>query len=253
MANQRTKYSDAQQTALISQVNRICPLCTESLFYKKKSRTYKNYEIAHIYPLNPTKEESELLAGEERLGQDVNDEENVIPLCDICHGKFDKPRTIEEYRYLVDIKKRIIARSQQEEIWRRYAIESEINQVIEAIYNDPDLDVSAEIEFSPEKVDDKLDDTIFRPTHRKIKNNVRDYYVFIKEKFTTLDQSDNDLSDIISLQIKTYYLKQKGMGLTQQVVFENIVAWLNAKTNPDTSDAAEILTSFFIQNCEVFE
>ncbi len=253
MANQRTKYSDAQQTALISQVNRICPLCTEPLFYKKKSRTYKNYEIAHIYPLNPTKEECELLAGEERLGQDVNDEENVIPLCDICHGKFDKPRTIEEYRHLVDIKKKIIAQSRQEETYRRYAIESEINQVIEAIYNDPDLDVSAEIEFSSKKVDDKLDETISRPTHRKIKNNVRDYYVFIKEKFATLDQSDNDLSDIISLQIKTYYLKQKGMGLTQQVVFENIVAWLNAKTNPDTSDASEILASFFIQNCEVFE
>lgn len=253
MTNDRQKYNDAQQTALVSQVNRVCPLCSQSLFYKKKSRTYKNYQLAHIYPLNPTPEEKELLRNEERLSEDVNDEDNIIPLCKDCHGKFDNPRTVEEYRKVFLIKKKLIEQSNQEETWKRYSIESEINQVIDAIYSDVGLDVLAEIEFSPKKVNEKLDDTISRPTHRKIKNHVRDYYVFIKEKFSVLDQSNVDLSDLISLQIKTYYTKQKAMGLSQQIIFENIVAWLNAKTNPDTNDAAEILASFFVQNCEVFE
>jgi len=252
MSNPRKKYSDAQNVALLSQVSRGCPLCTEPLFYKKLGKSYKNYKIAHIYPLNPTPEEKLLLEHEERLSDDVNDENNVIPLCEICHGKFDKPRTVEEYRMLLEIKKDLIARSGQEAIWKRYTIEEEISEIIEAIYDDPELESEAEIEFIPREVDEKLDSTISRPTKIKIKNNVREYFIFIKTKFVELDSAELDLSEIISLQIKTYYIKQKKMGLNQQAIFENIVAWIHAKTKPKTNDAAEIMTSFFIQNCEIF-
>ena len=252
MANDRIKYNDAQQTALVSQVNRVCPLCAQSCFYKKKGKTYKNYELAHIYPLNPTPEEVDLLKNEERLSEDVNDEDNIIPLCKNCHGKLDKPRTFEEYRKLFSIKKKLIAQTSQEQIWREYSLESQINDVITALYNNPDMDLTAEIDFASKKVEEKLDNTITTLTQRKIKNYVRDYYVFIRERFSDLDQQELDLSELISVQIKAYYLKQKSMGLGQQEIFDNIVAWLNAKTRPQTSDATEILTSFFIQNCEVF-
>ena len=252
MSNPRKKYSDAQNVALLSQVNRVCPLCTEPLFYKKGGKSYKNYEIAHIYPLNPTPEEKLLLEHEERLSDDVNDENNVIPLCEICHGKFDKPRTIEEYRMLLGIKKNLIERCGQEAIWKRYTIEEEISDIIEAIYDDPELESESEIEFIPREVDEKLDSTISRPTKIKIKSNVREYFIFIRKKFAELDRAELDLSEIISLQIKTYYIKQKNMGLNQQAIFENIVAWIHAKTKPKTNDAAEIMASFFIQNCEIF-
>lgn len=252
MSNERIKYTPAQQTALVTQVDRVCPLCSDSLFYKKKSRTYKNYEIAHIYPLNPKPEEEKLLRNELRLSEDVNHENNVIPLCIDCHGKFDKPRTLEEYRNLFNIKKRLIAKSSQEEMWGRYNIEAELSLVIDALYNDPDPDIEAELEFTPKAVDEKLNSTLTRPTHRKIKSQVRDYYLFIKEKFSVLDQSEAELSETISLQVKAYYLKQKRLGLDQQDIYENIVAWINAKTKPKTADASEIIASFFIQNCEVF-
>ncbi len=252
MSNPRKKYSDAQNVALLSQVNRVCPFCAEPLFYKKKGKSYKNYEIAHIFPLNPTLEEKKLLEHEERLSDDVNDENNVIPLCEICHGKFDKPRTIEEYRKLLGIKKSLIERSGQEAIWKRYTIEEEISKIIEAIYDDPEFESETEIEFIPREVDEKLNSTISRPTKIKIKSNVREYFIFIRRKFTDLDSAELDLSEIISLQIKTYYIKQKNMGLNQQAIFENIVAWIHEKTKPKTNDAAEIMASFFIQNCEIF-
>lgn len=53
MNNRIVNYSAAQQTALVTQVNRVCPLCVELLYYKKKGRSFKDYELAHIYPLNP--------------------------------------------------------------------------------------------------------------------------------------------------------------------------------------------------------
>ena len=252
MSNPRKKYSDAQNVALLSQVSRVCPICAEPLFYKKHGKSFKNYELAHIYPLNPTKEEQRLLQHEERLSDDVNDENNIIPLCEICHGQFDKPRTVEEYRTLFGLKKKLIDRSGQEAIWKRYTIEEEISQIIEAIYDDPELEHDAEIDFTPREVDEKLDSTISRPTKAKIKGNVREYYIFISKQFSELDNVSSDFSEIISLQIKTYYLKQKNMGLDQQAIFENIVSWIYAKTKPKTNDAAEIMASFFIQNCEVF-
>jgi hypothetical protein len=225
MSNPRKKYSDAQNVALLSQVSSVCPLCAEPLFYKKGGKSYKNYEIAHIYPLNPTPTEKTLLEHEERLSNHVNDENNVIPLCEICHGKFDKPRTVEEYRMLLGIKKDLIDRSGQEAIWKRYAIEDEISEIIEAIYDDPGFENNTEIEFIPRELDEKLDSTISRPTKIKIKNNVREYFIFIRAKFAELDSAEIDLSEIISLQIKTYYLKQKNMGLNQQAIFDNVVAW----------------------------
>ena len=252
MSNPRKKYSDAQNVALLSQVSRVCPLCAEPLFYKKSGKSFKNYELAHIYPLNPTKEEELLLRNEKRLSADVNDEDNIIPLCEICHGKFDKPRTVEEYRNLLSLKRRLIDRSGQEAIWKSYTIEDEISQIIEAIYDDPELENEAEIDFTPREVDEKLDSTISRPTKIKIKGNVQEYYIFIRKKFSELDSVNSDLSEIISLQIKTYYIKQKKTGIDQQAIFENIVSWIYAKTKPETNDAAEIMASFFIQNCEVF-
>jgi len=250
--NTRKTYSEAQQTALVSQVNRVCPLCTQPLFHKKKKKSFKSYELAHIYPLNPTAEEIELLKNEELLADDVNDEKNIMPLCESCHGKFDRPRTVEEYRQLSSIKKKLTAQTVQEQIWQEYNIEGEISDVITTLYNAKDIDLSSDIEFSPKTVDEKLDDTMATLTRRKIKNNVSEYFIFIRSQFSELDQKEPDLSERISLQIKTYYLKQKSLGLTQQDIFQNIVSWLNAKTRPQIPEATEILASFFVQNCEVF-
>jgi C-terminal domain 11 of the ABC-three component (ABC-3C) systems/HNH endonuclease len=253
MGNKRVTYTPAQNIFLVGQVNGICPLCAEPLFYKKRGKSYKNYEIAHIYPLNPTKEEINLLADEKRLSEDVNDEDNVIPLCDGCHTKFDKPRTVEEYRMLVGIKKRINNIHKQKNIWKQYKIEDEIAKIIDVLYTELDFDDKCEIIFKAKKVDEKLNDSMTNPTKRKIKNNVQDYYIIIRDKFASLDHEKPDLSEIISCQIKTYYLKQKIMGLNQQQIFDNIVSWIHEKTKAETLDSAEILTSFFVQNCEVFE
>jgi len=251
--SKRKEYSNAQNVALVTQVSRVCPLCDKSLFYKKGNKSYKAYEIAHIYPLSPTAEEVKLLKDEERLSINVNDENNVIPLCTSCHGELDKPRTVEEYRNLLLIKKRLISRSGQEAIWKQYHIESEIAEIVEALYKDFDDTQTGELNLDPKDILHKTNDSISKPTVRKIRNNVRDYYLLIRNKMASVDKSKMDFSTIVSNQIRTYYLKQKQMGLDQQAIFDNIVMWIHVKTKPESNDAAEILASFFVQNCEVFE
>ena len=91
-------------------------------------------------------------------------------------------------------------------------------------------------------MDEKLDSSMSRSTKIKIKGNVQEYFCFIRKKFSELDSVNPDLSEMISLQIKTYYIKQKSMGHGQQAIFENVVSWIHAKTKPKTK-WGQILTS----------
>ena len=194
--------------ALVTQVDRVCPLCGNPLFRRKRSQSYKDYEIAHIYPLNPTLEEIELLRDEFRLSEDVNFEENVIPLCIPCHKAFDKPRTVEEYRHLAAIKRRLIEKDAQQELWGTYSIEKEITLLIEKLYSDSPDDLETSIEYDPKSIEEKFDGSISIPTKLKIKAYVANYYSWVSHQFTLLDKSYPETSQIISSQIRSFYLRR---------------------------------------------
>ncbi|WP_139558307.1 ABC-three component system protein [Methylotetracoccus oryzae] len=251
MAVSRKSLSAAQCVALTLQVESVCPLCAEPLFYKKGGKTYNKYEIAHIYPLNPTPLEKDLLKNEGRLSEDVNDERNLIPLCPCCHEKFDKPRTCKEYRQLVELKRYCSQRSEQADLWKRYHLEEQLSDIIMALYSEDAAEVQS-LSYLIQEIDEKTNSTISCLTVRKIKNNVTDYYTFVRDRFATLDMSNDNLSQMISFQVKAYYLKQSQLGIEQQAIFENIVKWISIKTKSRTVEAAEILASFFVQNCEIF-
>lgn len=250
--NKRKTYTPAQEIIFLAQVDRQCPLCPKPLFYKKNGKTFKNYEIAHIYPLNPTEEEKELLKNEELLDIDVNNENNLIPLCPSCHKIYDKPRTITEYRKLVEVKKKLINKTTQQELWEDFSIEKDLSSILKELYSDLEINPQIELSFDVKKITTKLNNTIAQTTKRKIQHNVSDYYLYIRERILTIDKSNINFSDIICLQIRTFYLKQQQTISDQQTIFDNIVNWIYMKTKPKTIDAAEILAAFFIQNCEIF-
>lgn len=253
MNSKRRTYSPSEELALTTQVAGKCPLCGAPLFYIKKSKSHKAYELAHIYPLNPTQSEIDELIHETQLNADVNHPDNLFPLCLKCHCKYDKPRTSEEYRALADKKRALIRHSEQQEIQVLYQIESDIRRIIDGLYADDNTVEVIELEYDPKSLIYKFDKSIPVPTQQKIKHNVADYYQYIKIKFLEIEQEKPSASELIYSQVKTYYLKQKSLGLSQQAIFSNIVEWFYIKTEPQTIEAAEIVTSFFIQNCEVFE
>jgi hypothetical protein len=171
------------------------------------------------------------------------------------YNKFDKPRTAEEYRELSAIKLALIRRSKQQDLQAAYQLEDDIRRVVEGLYVDENvLNIYelVELEYDPKRMTDKFKDTLSLPTQQKIKHNVADYYPYIKAKFMEIEREHPGISDLIYSQVKTYYLKQNIPSLTQQEAFSNVVNWFYTKTKPQTIDAAEIVASFFIQNCEVF-
>jgi ribosomal protein S27AE len=253
MTAKRENYSESERVSLVTQVNSICPRCGINLFYKKGKRTFNRYELAHIYPLNPKQDELDLLRHEKRLHEDVNHPDNLIPLCGNCHGVFDKPRTIEEYRELFDIKQELIRNEQQASLRMSYDLEIDVSLIVLRLSESEPMDFQGELSYDPKSLVQKLQGDVSPPLRQKIRHNVGDYYHVVRSGLLSLEEENPGVSDLILAQVRSFYLKQKALGFQQERIFANVVKWMAERTKPKTIEAAEILASFFVQNCEVFE
>jgi uncharacterized protein YbaR (Trm112 family) len=250
-ANPRVNIGGYNEMILYDQVDGICPLCAEPLLYEK-SKKEKVFEIAHIYPLNPKPTEVALLKNEEILSTDLNHIDNLILLCPTCHTKFDKPRTVEEYRELVALKKKMIQKNNIYGEFNSYKIEEEIHEVLELLTSG--LSVGLEenkLSYDALKVSKKADDTLDSLTLRDIETDVLNYYITIKHKFVDINKTKSGSFDKLSLQVKHFYENLKLTGVSQEDLYDGVIEWLNHKTNNHSRRACRIIASFFVQNCEV--
>lgn len=251
----RKKPSPYNELLLFAEVEGVCPNCTNFLIADKKGRKRKEYEIAHIYPLNPKPEEKEILKDVEKLNEDVNHPDNLICLCLKCHNEFDNPRTLEEYHKMVSIKKDLIRIHKEKSIWSSSNIEDDINEIIDFLANE-DFDFDTDIlNYNPKTIDEKTDLTISKLTKWKIHQNVRGYFNEVKNKFINLDKVQPLTTETISTQIKQHYLllRKSDTNKSQKEIFQAMVEWLNKITNGKSYESCEIIISYFVQNCEIFE
>ncbi|MFX3640461.1 MAG: ABC-three component system protein [Candidatus Pristimantibacillus sp.] len=250
-ANPRIKIGSNNEMILYDQVDGICPLCAKPLMYDKTKKE-KVFEIAHIYPLNPTPSELVLLKDEEVLSTDLNHIDNLILLCPTCHTKFDKPRTVAEYKKLLALKKRLIHKNKVYGQFNAYKIEEEINVVLEMLVSEVPSDLEEnKLKYDALRVSEKADNTLTALTRRDIENDVVDYYITIKQRFVDLNKSRTGSFDLLSSQVKTFYTELKVSGISQEDIFDGIIEWFNKKTNNHSRPACRIIASFFVQNCEV--
>lgn len=247
----RKQFSPNINILLVSEVSSACPKCGRPLMYSKSRTSNKQYEIAHIYPLNPSPAEELLLANEFRLSVDVDHVDNLIALCLLCHNEFDNPRTVEEYREMVRLKQGIIERNRQTKLMDEHQIEAEILKILEALEKEANGD--ADLSLDPKELDKKINETMSRLTATKIKKNVSGYYSFVKMKLQLLEAESPNASVIMSVQVKSFYLQQAKTSSDQQAIFKNIVEWIRRRSNSESTEASEIIASFYVQNCEVFE
>lgn len=249
----RKKFTPNTHILLHHEVDGVCPKCAKVLLYDKKGGKHKGYEIAHIYPLNATDAEKKLLSKEEKLSEDLNDNKNLLAMCLECHPKFDKPRTVEEYRWAVQKKKDLMAKSKSKSLWHTGQIETEVQEIIRQLKEQQLPDMAFDLSLIPLKIDEKTDSSLPAITKDKIKNYVKNYFHFIQNAMKNLERESPNTAELISNQIRIHYLALKKQGHTQQEIFTNIVDWVHTKTNQVSKDACEAFSSFFVQNCEVFD
>lgn len=87
----------------------------------------------------------------------------------------------------------------------------------------------------------------------EIKLYATSYYIRIRDHIRLLEQNDQLSIRILQSQIKTYYLEmQRQHPNNKDAVFSYVAEWISSRTGKALI-AARVLTSFFVQNCEVFD
>lgn len=249
MSNKRRVPSPNEHIALVAQVDGLCPVCADPLLYDKRTQLYKGYEVAHIYPLNPTKMEKELLKSEERLSTDVNNRANMIPLCVKCHTRFDQPRTVAEYRNLVKCKRKAERLAADRAAYANFRLEDDVADVVMRLLEFDTGDTST-VSLDPKAIDDKADQTLRKITKDRIRRDVRDYYSTVQALFREREAVGGASATLIAAEVKAFYESRKNAGHDQQDAYEAVVDWIAAKTS-GVDDAIRVVAAFFVQNCEV--
>lgn len=249
----RVAITDNMDLKHISEIGGYCPLCGKNLLIKKGQRINKKYQIAHIYPNSPNEHQKKELDGLERLGGNCEDFENKIALCRDCHAYYDDHTTKEEYLRILEIKKKLLDMSRSQELLSNDEIEKELLLVIEqlSVVTDTELKGIA-LKYKGIKISNKLEDDYFL-LKRQIEFIVCTYYGYIKESMKNYSNEKQLNFELIASEIKTAYLKAATTSSDKEIIFNTLVSWLNKRIPEVSSNSCEIMISFFVQNCEVFD
>ena len=256
MANKlrRAQVTETVKMSLVAEVQGKCPLCRKNLIKRKASNVpVRVFDVAHIYPLNATERELELLKDEEKLCDDIDSEGNFITLCKECHKMYDTQKTVEEYRHLVEVKKAINKIRALTDTWDNQTLHKDIALVAERI---DQLDASAledaKLSFDALKVSDKTDDTFGQLNEMKVSMFVVNYFANIKESLKRLEMQRKASSLVICSQVRSYYSMLLFQDFNQNDIFEQMCDWFMVNTGIKERTKAEVLVSYFIQHCEIF-
>ena len=249
MAQDNRKNPTSNQEQLyFAEVGGVCPLCGKNLMYIGKTKYVKQYQIAHIYPCNPTQKDLIVLSGI-TAPADTEAFSNKIALCHTCHHTYDDDKTIERYNDLRRIKDRLLSAGAINNIIGDYPLEDDISDILSKLLLVDDQTLSSiELSVSALKIREKIEDE-YALLRRNIEGNVTKYYALIQKM---LKEMGTNKFDNIAIQIKSFYKKCENLSKDKDIIFDKIVDWVKIQSGNDNKIASEIVVSFFVQNCEVF-
>jgi hypothetical protein len=152
------------------------------------------------------------------------------------------------------LKSNLLERERQRVLMRQYPMEDAIRLIVNAL-GVAELSLADEdiLSLDPRTVDEKCRPEVSELVIRKIKRNISDYYVFVQSQFRNLEQQMPNKSQLIFTQVRSFYMKQKELGLSKQDIYQNVVAWFRTVTQSEMIEAPEVIAAFFVQDCEVLE
>lgn len=250
MGRPHRELSKEEYAILFNQVNGVCPLCQAKLAYQKLDKTKHCKNIAHIYPLNPTEKEIKTYGCLPRLSEDIDSIDNMIMLCPNCHNKYDSVPTETDYMKLYNLKREMISTDEIRNTSYHNEIHEEIRWVIDKLYEEGSDRIP--LEYEAVKINDKLGNSFDTIILRSIKDNVIDYYLYIRQVFAEREKRGPAIFDLIASQIRTTYLCMKNESISKEQTYEKMCEWFEVKTGCNV-EISKVMISFFIQNCEVFD
>jgi hypothetical protein len=135
-----------------------------------------------------------------------------------------------------------------------HSLREDIKELIETISNlDEESLISFDLKLNASTLNDKLKKGASPVLKRNIRNDVIDYFVTIREELRLLEQRDQAAVKMLLNQVNTYFWAMHSQYPdNKDAIFTYIAQWISAKSGKSI-DASRIITSFFVQNCEIFD
>lgn len=244
----RKPITENQNQLFLAEVGGLCPLCANNLIIKHKKNYVKHYQIAHIYPCNPTSKDLNVLKGV-TSPKDTESYDNKIALCLDCHASYDCDKTLEQYNQLRSLKDKLIEESKLKSLFACYPLEGQISEILTKL-STVDNQISGEpLNVKALKIARKIGD-LSNLFYSKISDYVSKYFLLVQ---SMLKELGTDSFNCIATQIKSFYSKCKTETADKRMIFDKITDWVKIKSESEDIEACEIIVSYFIQNCEVFD
>jgi hypothetical protein len=167
-----------------------------------------------------------------------------------CHKIQDAHTTKDDYIKLYNRKQELLRQRKSLDEASNVNIEAEIKIVLQKLVS-IDTTKIAQLSYEPVNVNRKIsnDNLLLR---QRIISNVVQYFLFVQETFNQLEATSKKKFNAIASEVKNSFTKMDTNNLIQEEIFDNMILWLKNQTQGD-STACEIIISYFIQNCEVFD
>jgi cytochrome c553 len=245
----RKRSTDNEDLRFIIEVDGHCPLCGKSLVAEKNGRSLKRFEIAHIYPHSPTKEQIKTLQGLRRLA-DSESFENRIALCLDCHDRQDFHTTVKDYNRLVKIKEQLLLHTKAMDQLSPECIGEQIEEVLRMLTKSS-IEKLEPLKLEAVCVDEKIENNFL--LLYKIREYVLGYFRYVQECFKQLESEGKLRQKVIASKMKTSFLMLNSAGRSQEEIFTALAEWLYNQSQKKHKIACEIIIAYFVQDCEVFD
>jgi len=243
---------EVDDAEFVFEANKKCSLCGSSIEVKKTKTTAYKYGITNIFPegLSPSLKTNFIAIGKEPF--DYNHRSNKICCCTACADDYESTPTTDKFIKLLNKKdfynKVAVANSSLE----RAKLDDQLSTVLSKLRNIHSYDEIADFRKIPLELKEKINGN--EPLRLSIQSDVEDYYNYLRNELSNLDDVGSEFK-IIASQFQITYEKLTQVMTDQEEIYNRIIKWVldEMGLTDKYTTAVRIIVSFFVQNCEVFD
>ncbi|MBQ6501404.1 MAG: hypothetical protein IJI87_08520 [Mogibacterium sp.] len=220
---------------LVSEEGSICPNdgCTRTLFVDENGHLGLLFDVVVIDP-----------------DESPDDPNNLIALCPQCAAQYKNfPSSVAMHR-MKEIKKQFLEQAIDRELLSDQKVQEGVRKVVGKI---PKMRPNGPVDlnYNPVMLRKKIEpDNV--SLYLKAQGHVNYYFSIVQETMQQMGCEGELRFKPFCEQVKMNYLDLKEKGRDQVTIYRELTDWLQRGTNEER-DYCEIVISYFIQKCEVFD
>lgn len=220
---------------LINEANHVCPFpgCGRSLVVTNAGKATNLYNVGLI---------------DKKKAPTV---ENLLALCPHCYATYSIDDNAKICKELNGVKKILVAHQQSVQLLDDLPLEKGIVGVISEVKNLKEKDL-ADASLDPKEIKQKLKPADNMALYITVNTYVTTYYVKLREIMMNADKRGDIDYDEVQDQMHAIYKRLKKAKKTKVEIFNEIAQKIH-KVSLQEDIFCQIVVSYFIQSCEVFD